>query len=107
MSKPVKLAEKPRPNLGVRGTFNHILRRRRRGSMRDWGEQPVHPQTGMYIGYRLLQNGDMDAEWNENDYYTYFLPSSYVEAWLFVIGPRQKPVYVLPEHVVMEAKGES
>lgn len=105
MKRPVKLAEKPRPNLGDRGTFDHTLYRRRYREMREWAESGIHtPQTGIYIGYRLLQNGAMDGEWGDEsgNYDDFFVPSSYIEAWLFVIDPRQKPVYVLPEHATMD-----
>jgi hypothetical protein len=93
-----------RPQLGEWRTLTHFATRKtfirpnKPTDKKYWdAEKYTDPIQGMYIGYRTLADGE--REYIEDAGFV-FTPWSYREAWLFVIDPRQKPIYVFPEYAL-------
>lgn len=99
--------EQKRPEFGQCVTWTAVLVRVEETSgRRSWERCDIGgPCSGIYDGYRTLQNGrvinftqDYDSWENcviENT--PYFQPDEYVSAWVVRKNERTNPVYVLPE----------
>lgn len=57
---------------------------------------------GIYIGFRTLSEGCIDADYEDGYTYRYFIPKRHMKVWLIVINERSNPIYVLPEDASFE-----
>ena len=100
--------EKIRPTIGTWHEFNLLAIRNEDGDKRQWIGKRCSPITGMFIGYRFKQNGEIkfsefvpDSEYTtEESAYNYFQCESITEVWLFVTDPRYNPIEVMPSGVL-------
>lgn len=97
------------PKLGQKVSFNKCLHRtvKYEANGHGWNErkntwvEKDHPDSmGIIIGKRTLQNGV--SQW-ENEEGWMFIPNQWVTAYLVAFNLRQKPVFVLQEHLTIAA----
>ncbi len=97
-----------RPELGARVSATDRLYRHReyRDGKKTWVRfrglfrfKTERLYEGIYIGYRTIQDGK--TSWEGEEIGNIWIPSRHFECWLIVEDPRQKPIRVLPEDVII------
>lgn len=59
---------------------------------------------GVYIGWRTVSDGTPPG-WDREGDFDGYKPTRFYTVAVVVPGPRRNPVYVLPKHLALEARG--
>lgn len=82
--------------LGEWYEFTETTHKRHRNNKTIWATLPLsQPKRGMYIGWRIVKEGDCDGEWiSDGEWVSTFTPTNHIKVLLFITNERQNPIYV-------------